>query len=76
MSRAVPRKMPSRNNSIRIPPGVNSYGYHININHPQIRPIYEEWKKERHITIPSDTERHHFEIYIQLLIDHGKLKAK
>ncbi len=69
-------KPSTRSDSIIIPPGVNKYGYRVNINHPLVRPIYEEWKRERHIMIPSDAERHHFEIYIQLLIDHGKLPKK
>lgn len=60
--------------SIILPPGSNPWGYRVNINHPVIRPIYEKWKRDRHITIPSAAERHHFEIYIQLLIDHGQIK--
>ena len=76
MSRFREVKPSAPNNRIIIPPGVNKYGYRINVNHPLVRPIYDKWRAERHITIPSDAERHHFEIYIQILIDHGELPKK
>lgn len=45
----------------------NPQGYRVNINHPTVRPLYERYKRWRHIPgwCPlSDTERREFENYI------------
>ncbi len=45
----------------------NSYGYHINISHPQIAPLYarfQAWKKIPSMNPLSDKERFEFEEYI------------
>lgn len=41
--------------------GVNKYGYKVNVNHPQIQPLYEQFKKKLKTPILSDTERLRFE---------------
>lgn len=50
------------NDSIFISP--NKYGYKVNINHPQIRPIYERYKRKIGCWILSDKERLDFEAFI------------
>ncbi len=42
----------------------NKYGYTININHPKIRPLYEQFKREVGCNILSDNERRRFEMEI------------
>ncbi len=45
----------------------NPYGYHINISHPQIAPLYARfraWKKIPRMNPLSDEERFEFEGYI------------
>ncbi len=42
----------------------NKYGYRININHPQIRPFYEHYKRHIGAIILSDAQRLHFESLI------------
>lgn len=44
----------------------NPYGYHVNINHPEVKPYYERFKKWKGIRIgaPSDAERLEFEQYM------------
>lgn len=59
------------------PPGIyndnNPYGYRYNLNHPQIRELYERYKAWKDIkTIPSDEERREFEAYVDKLIDKQK----
>ena len=39
----------------------NKYGYRININNPQVRPLYEAYKKKIQAIILSDRERFEFE---------------
>ncbi len=53
------------NESIYAPP--NNCGYKININHPEIRPVYEAYKRKYGIIIMSDHERIMFE---SRLINH------
>lgn len=50
----------------------NKYGYKININHPQIRPLYEAYKKKTRAIISSDTERINFENAILKMIERKK----
>lgn len=46
----------------------NPYGYKINVNHPQIKPLYERYKKKYNILIPTDEERKNFEDIIIKMI--------
>ena len=39
----------------------NKYGYKVNINHPQVRPLYEKYKESVGEQILSDAQRHDFE---------------
>lgn len=53
----------------------NPYGYQININHPDIRQFYEEYKKR--LGIPSfialsDVQRRKFESIIFKMIERNK----
>lgn len=50
------------NDSIYAKP--NKYGYKININHPNIKPLYERFKRSQNIRILSDKERFEFEAII------------
>ena len=52
----------TQNNSIFALP--NKYGYKININHPQIKPLYERYKSSIKAKILSDAERFDFERHI------------
>lgn len=49
------------NDSIFITGEGNKYGYKVNVNHPQIQPLYEQFKKELKTPILSDRERFQFE---------------
>lgn len=49
------------NDSIFITGKGNKYGYKVNVNHPQIQPLYEQFKKELKTPILSDRERFQFE---------------
>ena len=51
-----------QNNSIFALP--NKYGYKININHPQIKPLYERYKLSIKAKILSGAERFDFEKHI------------
>ena len=42
----------------------NKYGYRINIDHPQIKPLYEHYKRHIGAIMLSDEQRHHFESLI------------
>lgn len=55
------------NNSIFAP--VNKYGYRINITHPKILPLYEEFKRRKNAIILSDEERIEFETIIFKMIE-------
>lgn len=55
------------NNSIFAP--VNKYGYRININHPSVLPLYEEFKRRKNAIILSDEERLEFEAIIFKMIE-------
>ena len=50
----------------------NKYCYRININHPQIKPMYERYKQKKGAIILSDSERFQFEELIFRLIEKGK----
>lgn len=52
------------NDSIFITGEGNKYGYKVNVNHPQIQPLYEQFKKELKTPILSDKERFEFESMI------------
>ncbi len=57
------------NDSIYAKP--NKFGFKININHPQIKPLYERYKKWCGEKILSDRQRLHFESVIFQLINRG-----
>lgn len=42
----------------------NPYGYKVDVNHPLIRPLYEQFKDTIGSKILSDKERFHFEALI------------
>lgn len=45
----------------------NKYGYKVNISHPEIKPLYERYKRKIGCNILSDNERFQFEsIIIQM----------
>lgn len=50
----------------------NKYGYRININNPQVRPLYEAYKKKIQAIILSDRERFEFEEIILKMIERNK----
>lgn len=50
----------------------NKYGYKINVNHPQIRPLYERYKRHIKAIILSDAERFEFERLGLLMIKKKK----
>lgn len=50
----------------------NKYGYKININHPQIKPLYERYKQYCNVTILSDAQRLHFESLIFKMLQKGE----
>lgn len=50
----------------------NKYGYKININHPQIRPLYEKYKEKLGEVILSDKQRFEFEMIIFKMIERNK----
>ena len=52
----------------------NKYGYKININHPNIRPLYDKFKRSIGAIILSDTERLRFEALITGMIERRQLK--
>lgn len=54
------------NNSVYAPN--NKYGYKININHPDIRPLYEHFKRKLGAVILSDAERFQFEAAVMKMI--------
>ncbi len=58
------------NDSIYAPQ--NKYGYRINITHPQVRPLYEAYKKKIGTIILSDEERFEFERIILKMIERKK----
>ena len=39
----------------------NKYAYKVNINHPDVRPMYERYKEKVGEQILSDKQRHDFE---------------
>ena len=56
-----------QNNSIYAKP--NKYGYEININHPNIHPMYEIYKDKSGERILSDRQRLEFEHLIFMMIE-------
>ena len=63
------------NNSIYAKP--NSYGYKLNVNNPQILPLYERYKKKLGEKILSDTQRLNFEaIIFKAIADKQKRENK
>lgn len=62
----------SQNDSIYNPH--NKYGYKINVNHPQIKPLYEKFKHHINAKILSDTERLQFEAFIFKMIEKKNRK--
>lgn len=46
----------------------NKYGYHVNINAPKVKPLYERFKRWQKAIILSDKERFEFEAYIISMI--------
>lgn len=39
----------------------NKYGYRVNVNHPDVRPYYDHYKRKTGAIILSDSERMRFE---------------
>lgn len=62
------------NDSIYAKP--NSYGYKLNVNHPQIQPLYERYKKKLGVKILSDNQRLTFETIIFQAIALKKGRGK
>lgn len=62
----------THNNDIHAPQ--NKYGYKINVNHPQIKPLYEKFKHHINAKILSDTERLRFEALIFKMIEKNNRK--
>ena len=60
------------NDSIYAKP--NNYGYKLNVNHPQILPLYERYKKKLGEKILSDTQRLTFETLIFKALQKKKEK--
>lgn len=52
----------------------NKYGYKLNVNHPQILPLYERYKKKLGEKILSDTQRLAFETMIFKALQKKKEK--
>lgn len=52
----------------------NNYGYKLNVNHPQILPLYERYKKKLGEKILSDSQRHTFEQIIFKALAEKKKK--
>ena len=52
----------------------NKYGYKLNVNHPQILPLYERYKKKLGEKILSDTQRLTFETMIFKALQKKKEK--
>lgn len=50
----------------------NKYGYRININHPEIRPYYEHYKRKIGAIILSDAERLKFEAAVIRMLRKGE----
>ena len=50
----------------------NKYGYKINVNHPQIQPLYEYYKRRIGEKILSDRQRLNFECLIFQMIERKK----
>jgi hypothetical protein len=45
---------------------INRFNYQVNVNHPEVQPIYLAWKRSRGIpamAAPSDAERWEFDRY-------------
>ena len=62
--------MDNDNDSIYAKP--NKYGYKLNVNHPQIQPLYERYKKKLGEKILSDSQRLNFEALIFTAIAEKK----
>lgn len=53
--------------TIEIPPGMNPYGFRINIGHELIGPLFDEWKITNGLHprwSPSDADRLRFESFV------------
>lgn len=64
----------NNNDSIYAKP--NSYGYKLNVNHPQIQPLYERYKNKLGVKILSDNQRLTFETIIFQAIALKKGRGK
>lgn len=53
-----------------------AYPYKINIDHPKIRPLYEDYKKRLGERILSDGQRLTFEAGIMRMIQNGVLREE
>lgn len=63
-------KSSEREESIYAPQ--NKFGYKININHPQIRPLYKRYQEKVGERILSDKQRHHFEMLIFQMMERKR----
>ena len=51
----------------------NKYGYKINVNHPDVKPYYDHYKRTLGAKILSDSERKRFEdAFLKMLEKKGK----
>ena len=53
----------------------NKYGYKVNINHPDVRPLYERYKEKVGEQILSDKQRHDFEQLFFRMIEKKKSES-
>jgi glutathione peroxidase-family protein len=45
---------------------INRFNYQVNVNHPEVQPVYQAWKRSKGIpqmAPPSDEERWEFDRY-------------
>lgn len=60
------------NDSIYAPQ--NKYGYKLNVNNPQIKLLYDKYKRHIGEKILSDAQRHHFESLVFKMIEKNRTK--
>lgn len=53
----------------------NKYAYKVNINHPDVRPLYERYKEKVGEQILSDKQRHDFEQLFFRMIEKKKSES-
>lgn len=71
---AAGMRMKKDNDFIVMPP--NKYGFQININHPNVLPIYEAYKCDLGERILSDKQRLEFERRIFVMLGNGTIRER